>query len=144
MQKKGDTQIPQASLVDSLRLFMTNKGVKQSDIIEKTGISKPTLNRFLNKKTDLRSSDLNKILKYLGIDLKNIINNRLEDDVRSDKAPRIILKNRVYKDVGRLLESFSPIEKSTFLEQLVNYSKMRSQGHRSVERIESFIHNLRG
>lgn len=60
------------------------KNISQSKLARECGVSRPTINRYLNGKNEIRSKDLVKILGILEIDVEALVNEQIiNEDYKS-------------------------------------------------------------
>jgi HTH-type transcriptional regulator / antitoxin HigA len=60
-------EMPHVSDADMLRSLMDEKGVRQSDVVRGTGLSKTVLSLVLNGKRDLTREHIETLAKYFGV-----------------------------------------------------------------------------
>ena len=58
------------SLADELRAAIDDSGLTQYRIAKDTGISQPVINRFVNREREVSLETADKLLRYLGIELR--------------------------------------------------------------------------
>lgn len=75
------------SLVPLLREFMKEAGVTQRDLAAAIGMKSNQLNVFFTEKSDMHSRKLVLLLRTLGIDLEQILADRLAE-IRNHRADR--------------------------------------------------------
>lgn len=113
-----------------LSLLAKMRGLTQQQIADYGGISRIALNRFFCARTELRVSDLVRVLEILGIDLTAIINGALEG--------RTSLNNNgnkkdqdLFGDLIEVLVGLDPLVRTTLIEQISWWGQM-SHNEKSV------------
>ena len=100
-------------------LLAKSRGMTQAEIAEHCGVSRITVQRFFSGKTEIRSGDLNKILKLLNINLDTDLDRLL-------KIKSLGLKDQIYNinsDINIILNALDPQIKKTLLNNLCWWGK---------------------
>ncbi len=104
-------------MINLVKTLMTLRGVNQSDLSKRTGVSVTAISRYLNENSEIRSEALIRILSALGTDvdamLKSDINRVIGQD--DDKS--------IGDDIRFLMEKASPIARKTIAETLISSFK---------------------
>ena len=58
------------SIIMKMAWLAKQKGLKQSDLAHHCAVSRVTINRFFNDRSELRASDFCKLLEALGVNLE--------------------------------------------------------------------------
>lgn len=101
-------------MVELVKSLMNVRKVSQIEIARHTGVSKTAISRFLNDSADIRSDALVKVLKYLGADVQQIIQNKitLGLGVQGNTA--------VSDDIYYLIQKAQPIQRKMMTETLIS------------------------
>lgn len=125
-----------------LAMLAKSKGYTQKQIAQICGLSRITIHRYFNGRTDLRSSDLLRILKILAVDVEGEVDQCLGESL----AGKEVKKEPVYKDVAIVLQNLNAQTRKTLLEQISWWAKASpgTKLENSNERIQSYIKSLSG
>ncbi len=114
-----------------------SKGVSQKELANYCKISRITVHRFLNGKTEIRSSDFVKMLELLGVDIVSNLEHKLLGSDASD-----IQKNEpVFSDVNLVLKNLKNTVRRALLEQITWWGQTSHQEDIVIasQRIKDYI-----
>lgn len=103
---------------DSLKALMSLKRVKKRDLSEELEIPWNTLNRYLNGQNDISSEKLVRILKFLGIDIIELMNSSIKELLSEEKVNK-----KSYQDLFYVLSSLDEIDRKVHLDDLIVSAK---------------------
>lgn len=129
------------SLGLKLSMIAKSKGYTQKVIAEKCGLSRITIHRYFNGKTDLRSHEMVKVLKILGIDLEQDIQQLIEGSITGIH----VKKSSIYNDISLVLQNLDDQTQKTLMEQISWWGQANNsiKEHSSLKRISEYIQELK-
>lgn len=99
--------------VKLINTLMTLRKIKPADLAKKTKVSKASISKFLNQKSDLRAEALIKILAVLGTDFDSIMMTEINNALGQGK------EQSIGEDIRYLLENADPITRKTITDTLI-------------------------
>ena len=127
-----------------LSMIAKAKGLTQSEIAKKCNISRLSVHRFFNGRTELKASDLMSVLRVLDIPVDEEIDQSLESPMLSGALLSKNFSDPVYRDVCVILDSMSHQIRNSLLEQISWWG--RSTGCQmslaSTQRIQQYLQKL--
>ena len=117
-----------------------SKGFTQSQIAQKCGVSRITIQRFFNGKTEIRSGDLEKILNILNLDLSSDVDYLINS--QRYQIPHSL--TQVKGDLILLMESLSPEVRKTILDNICWWTETSDNDalQQSTQKLKSFVKNM--
>ncbi|MBC85594.1 MAG: hypothetical protein CL677_00325 [Bdellovibrionaceae bacterium] len=110
-------------LYDQLKMLISLEKRKVTDISRNTDVSYSSINSFLSGNSDIVSSALVRVLDELDIDLKGIIDKRI-DQKRNNECHD--------EELGRMMatiyEGVSPVKKKIILKLFLEYADVLGEG----------------
>ncbi len=120
-------------LVDSIVHY---KKTSQHELAEKSGINSSNLSKFLNGETDIRISNLERILSGLDISIEGFLENEVE---------KLQGKSQEEKSIGSaielLLNEADPIVAKTFIDSLS--SRVNRKDNRNINSALDVVNNYK-
>jgi transcriptional regulator with XRE-family HTH domain len=120
-------------------LLAKSKGVSQKELAAYCKISRITVHRFLNGKTEIRSSDFVKMLELLGVDIvgsleKTLLGNSISNAQAEKSEP-------VFSDVSLVLKNLKNTVRRALLEQITWWGQTSHQEDIVIasQRIKDYI-----
>ena len=125
-----------------LAMLAKSKGYTQKQIAQICGLSRITIHRYFNGRTDLRSSDLFRILKILAVDVEG----RLISVLVKVWLGRRLKRASLQRCSNCIAKFKKQTRKKTLLEQISWWAKASpgTKLENSNERIQSYIKSLSG
>ena len=113
----------------------------QKEIAEKCGLSRITIHRYFNGKTDLRSHEMVKVLKLLGVDIEQELQHLIEGSLTGVS----LKKSSIYNDISLVLQNLDEQTQKTLMEQISWWGQANSniKEHKSLKRISEYIQELK-
>lgn len=108
-----------------LSILAKGLGMTQEDIAARLKISRITINRFFKGRTEIRSGDLNQLLQLFGIDVGQMLDERIERLVKGKSIHAV----REHTEVSKVLEDLDPQVTRTIVDQ-INW--WRSAGQKPI------------
>lgn len=102
-----------------LSLLSKLKGMTQKDISILCQISRISVNRFFQSRSEIRAGDFVRLLSTLGIDLHAIIDRHLQGAAHQSAMPN----EDVYSDLMTVFTKLDPQVKKTLIEQISWWGK---------------------
>lgn len=103
----------ESETVKLINTLMTLRKIKPADMAKKTKVSKASISKFLNQKSDLRAEALIKILAALGTDFDSIMMSEINNALGQGK------EQSIGEDIRYLLENADPITRKTITDTLI-------------------------
>jgi len=100
-----------------VKTLMALRGVNQSELAKKSGVSMTAISRFLNEDSQIRSDALIKILFSLGTDIDTML--KFEINKALGNADEMSLG----EDIQFLLDKASPITRKTITDTIISSFK---------------------
>lgn len=100
-------------MVKQVKTLMALRGVNQSELSRKAGISVAAVSRFLKEETELRSDSLVKILEILGADIDSLVSREITKALGNED------ELSVGEDFKFLLDKSDPITRRTIANTLI-------------------------
>lgn len=124
-----------------LAMIAKSKGFTQKQIAEKCGLSRITIHRYFNGKTDLRSHEMVKVLKILGIDVEQELQHVIEGSLTGVS----VKKSSIYNDISLVLQNLDEQTQKTLMEQISWWGQANNniKEHKSLQRISEYIQELK-
>lgn len=124
-----------------LAMIAKSKGFTQKQIAEKCGLSRITIHRYFNGKTDLRSHEMVKVLKILGIDVEQELQHLIEGSLTGVS----VKKSSIYNDISLVLQNLDEQTQKTLMEQISWWGQANTniKEHKSLQRISEYIQELK-
>ncbi|MCH2534060.1 MAG: helix-turn-helix domain-containing protein [Bdellovibrionales bacterium] len=124
-----------------LAMIAKSKGFTQKQIAEKCGLSRITIHRYFNGKTDLRSHEMVKVLKILGIDVEQELQHVIEGSLTGVS----VKKSSIYNDISLVLQNLDEQTQKTLMEQISWWGQANTniKEHKSLQRISEYIQELK-
>ncbi len=120
----------QVELKDRLRQAMEIRGLRATDLVEKTGIPKGTISYYLSGKTEPKSDRLYLIAQALNISEAwllgyDVAMARSPESQRNDQLAKLIVKLRTDNDFYNMVATLADLPESKYrgIEQLVSALK---------------------
>ena len=104
-----------------LDLLLKAVDISQTKLASLTNVPRVSINRYIRGQSDIRSSDVIKLLFALGIDLKEIIYNHLKKISKESESSEDIME--VAQDIESVFKNLNPYERKTYIGYLVNHAK---------------------
>lgn len=112
-------------LYKKVALLAKSKKISQKELANYCKISRITVHRFLNGKTEIRSGDFVKMLELLGIDVtKNLESNLLGTE---NEANNIEDSGPLFTDVNLVLKNLKNTVRRALLEQITWWGQTSPQ-----------------
>lgn len=92
---------------------MTLRGVNQTELAKKTGVSITAISRFLSGSSELRSESMLKILSSLGTDVDALVKREINKALGDEN------EFSIGEDIRFLLEQAPPIARKTIADTLI-------------------------
>lgn len=129
------------SLGYKLAMIAKSKGYTQKDIAERCGLSRITIHRYFNGKTDLRSHEMVKVLKILGIDIEQ----ELQQLIEGTLSGITVKKTSIFNDISLVLQNLDEQTQKTLMEQISWWGQANNniKEHSSLKRISDYIQELK-
>ena len=103
-----------------LGLLLRAQNFSQGEIAKRSKLSRVTINRFLAGKSQLKANDLITVMKNVGLDIDQFIQNKIESLTEDhNKSSR----SQLTSDVGEILNSLDSTIKKTLVEQIAWWGK---------------------
>ncbi len=113
-------------LKDRLRQAMDLRGVRATDLVEKTGIPKGTISYYLSGKTEPKADRLYILAQTLDVSEAwllgyDVAMNRTDDQKKNDQLAKLIVKLRTDNDFYNMVATLADLPESKYrgIEQLV-------------------------
>jgi transcriptional regulator with XRE-family HTH domain len=113
-------------LRDRLRQAMDLRGLRATDLVDRTGIPKGTISYYLSGKTEPKSDRLYVIAQALDVSEAwllgyDVAMNRTDDQKKNDQLAKLIVKMRTDNDFYNLVATLADLPESKYrgIEQLV-------------------------
>lgn len=113
-------------LRDRLRQAMDLRGLRATDLVEKTGIPKGTVSYYLSGKTEPKSDRLYILAQVLDVSEAwllgyDVAMNRTDDQKKNDQLAKLIVKMRTDNDFYNLVNALATLPENKYrgIEQLV-------------------------
>lgn len=113
-------------LKDRLRQAMEIRGLRATDLVDKTGIPKGTISYYLSGKTEPKSDRLYTIAQTLGVSEAwllgyDVAMARTDDQKKNDQLAKLIVKLRTDNDFYNMVATLADLPESKYrgIEQLV-------------------------
>jgi transcriptional regulator with XRE-family HTH domain len=113
-------------LKDRLRQAMDLRGVRATDLVEKTGIPKGTISYYLSGKTEPKADRLYILAQTLDVSEAwllgyDVAMNRTEDQKKNDQLAKLIVKLRTDNNFYNMVATLADLPESKYrgIEQLV-------------------------
>jgi transcriptional regulator with XRE-family HTH domain len=97
-----------------LSILAKGLGMTQEEIATRLKISRITINRFFKGRTEIRSGDLNQLLQLFGIDVGQLLDERIERLVKGKSIHAV----REHSEASRVLEDLDPNVSRTIVDQI--------------------------
>ncbi len=109
--------------------------MSQTELANRSGVSRVSLNRFFRGQSELRLSDLVSILEVLGIDLENIVQSKLSS-VTGEKSTSL---SGLGSEIELILQSMSTLGRRSYLGHLLAHTLLMNPkpGRSIIDRIEA-------
>lgn len=122
-------------------MIAKSKGFTQKEIAEKCGLSRITIHRYFNGKTDLRSHEMVKVLKLLGVDIEQELQHLIEGSLTGVS----VKKSSIYNDISLVLQNLDEQTQKTLMEQISWWGQANTniKEHKSLKRISEYIQELK-
>lgn len=104
-------------MVKQVKTLMALRGVNQSELSRRAGISVAAVSRFLKEETELRSDSLVKILDILGADIDSLVSREITKALGNED------ELSVGEDFKFLLDKSDPITRRTIADTLIGSFK---------------------
>ena len=104
-----------------LALLLKSANISQTKLASMTNISRVSINRYLKGQTDIRASDVIKMLAATGIDLEEIVYNHLR---KTSHAPQTSEDMAIGQDIENLFRGLEHYERKTYVSYLLNHAKI--------------------
>lgn len=99
--------------VKLINTLMSLRKIKPAELAKRTNVSKASLSKFLNQKSDLRAEALIKILSALGTDFDSIMMTEINNALGQGK------QESIGEDIRFLMENADPITRKTIADTLI-------------------------
>ena len=116
----------QMELKDRLREAMDLRGMRATDLVEKTGIPKGTISYYLSGKTEPKADRLYILAQVLNVSEAWLLGyevamNRTDDQKKNDQLAKLIVKLRTDNDFYNLVTALADLPENKYrgIEQLV-------------------------
>lgn len=116
----------QVELRDRLRQAMDLRGLRATDLVEKTGIPKGTISYYLSGKTEPKSDRLYVLAQTLDVSEAwllgyDVAMARTDDQKKNDQLAKLIVKMRTDNDFFNMVATLADLPESKYrgIEQLV-------------------------
>ena len=113
-------------LRDRLRQAMDLRGLRATDLVEKTGIPKGTISYYLSGKTEPKSDRLYILAQVLNVSEAwllgyDVAMNRTDEQKKNDQLAKLIVKMRTDNDFYNLVAALADLPEGKYrgIEQLV-------------------------
>ena len=93
-------------------------GITQAQVADECGINKSSLSRFFRGVSDIRTSQLVKVLHTIGIDLLQIINRQIDERLGKEKPTP-----HIGADLETIVQHLDKLESQTLLETIIVKAK---------------------
>ena len=91
------------------------QGISQSHISAEGGVNKSSLSRFFRGETDIRSKQLISLLNAIGIDLHQILNQRIDEKLGKEK-----LITNIGAELETIIQNLDDLMAHTILETIIS------------------------
>ena len=116
----------QVELRDRLRQAMDLRGLRATDLVEKTGIPKGTVSYYLSGKTEPKADRLYILAQVLDVSEAwllgyDVAMNRTDDQKKNDQLAKLIVKMRTDEGFYNMVATLADLPESKYrgIEQLV-------------------------
>jgi len=136
---KGEDRMTEIDLHKKVALLAKSKGVSQKELANYCKISRITVHRFLNGKTEIRSGDFVKMLELLGVDVVgNLDKNLLGLNINSLQTEK---SEPLFSDVNLVLKNLKDTVRRALLEQITWWGQTSHQEDivTASQRIKDYI-----
>jgi transcriptional regulator with XRE-family HTH domain len=125
--------------VKLINTLMSLRKIKPADLAKTTNVSKASLSKFLNQKSDLRAEALIKILSALGTDFDTIMMSEINNALGQGK------EQSIGEDIRFLLENADPITRKTITDTLItSFKSAKNPEIKSrVQRVKRFRETIK-
>lgn len=123
-----------------LSIIAKSKGLTQNEIALRCGVSRISIHRFFNGRTELKASDLFNVLDVLGISIDHEIENSLSGALEG----KSLSQDPIYRDVCRILQSSTRQIRKTLFEQISWWVRSLAcpDSQESTHRIQQYVREM--
>ncbi len=114
-------------------------GISQSDISNEGGVNKSSLSRFFRGETDLRSKQLIKLLGTIGIDLHQIVNQKIDEKLGKEKPVA-----HIGGELETIIQNLDDLVAHTILETIISKAKREKKADlkKEIKNLEEYRRTL--
>lgn len=122
-----------------LNALLGLRGISQSQISEEGGVNKSSLSRFFRGETDIRSKQLIRVLNSIGVDLHQILNQKIDEKLGKEK-----LITNIGSELETIIQNLDDLMAHTILETIISKAKRvkKTDLKKEIKNLEEYRKNL--